>query len=129
MTGLTASLTARHTAVVGALRSAASPVSSGRSAVSSSTVTPLLKPRTSRKTTTAPASTSQNRPDRLSWRGSGGGSPDGRRRREARAGAWVGARGAAVSPAATGSGGGTAAPLPGKRGGGCSPAPGPPPQP
>ena len=58
---------------------------------------PRTAPSTTRKTTTPAASASQNRPDVFSWRGSGGGSPDGRRRRDARAGA---APRDAVGPAA-----------------------------
>ena len=100
ITGLTALLTARKTAVIGAVRSRSSSCSGTASSVSNRTVVTPLTPIRIRTASTAPASVSQKRPDLLSWRGSGGASPDGRRRRRPRPGSET-ARDRAASPVET----------------------------
>jgi hypothetical protein len=82
--GLARLPTARMASVSQPVRSWAIASRMARSATSSAPAGREAMPVTARNTSTSSASISQNRPVVLSWRGSGGGSPEGRRRRRLR---------------------------------------------
>src|SRR5215203_983150 len=89
-TGLIAASTLRKNEVSGATRMSLSADSTGPSTSSRRSVRPPAGTSRAQNTTATTATASQYLPDRLSCRGSGGGSPDGRRRRRVRPAAGTG---------------------------------------